>query len=143
MCDGCDQRQASPRFCRKRLRDALQLADFLVKPLQTHSGIMALPDVYCLFNRARGTELVSPDDLLVAVGLFPKIGAPMVLRTFASGLLVVQSSSHSDAEASPSCCFIVSPRFIAVLQMRRALIACQQCLHSCGPAWFLPEAAPC
>ena len=23
-----------------------------------------MPDVYCLFNRARGTELVSPDDLL-------------------------------------------------------------------------------
>ncbi|KAK9803478.1 hypothetical protein WJX73_006449 [Symbiochloris irregularis] len=75
-----------------------QLADFLVKPLQTHSGIMALPDVYCLFNRARGTELVSPDDLLAAVALFPKIGAPMALRTFASGLLVVQSSLHSDAE---------------------------------------------
>ncbi len=28
---------------------------------------MPLPDVYCLFNRARGTELVSPDDLLAAV----------------------------------------------------------------------------
>jgi len=26
--------------------------------------MMALPDVYCLFNRARGTELISPDDLL-------------------------------------------------------------------------------
>eukprot|EP00976_Prorocentrum_cordatum_P045081 910758-Prorocentrum_minimum.AAC.2 len=25
---------------------------------------MALPDVYCLFNRARGTALVSPDDLI-------------------------------------------------------------------------------
>jgi len=28
---------------------------------------MALPDVYCLFNRARGTELISPDDLLQVV----------------------------------------------------------------------------
>lgn len=26
--------------------------------------MMTLPDVFCLFNRARGTELVSPDDLL-------------------------------------------------------------------------------
>ena len=59
---------------------------------------MALPDVFCLFNRARGTELVSPDDLLAAVHLFPAIGAPLHLRTFASNVLVVQSNSHSDAE---------------------------------------------
>jgi hypothetical protein len=33
-------------------------------------GMMALTDVYCLFNRARGTELVSPHDLLHACELF-------------------------------------------------------------------------
>lgn len=76
----------------------LQLADFLSARLPAHAGIMSLPDVFCLFNRVRGTELVSPDDLLAAVRLFPSIGAPLHLRTFASGLLVVQSSSHSDAE---------------------------------------------
>ncbi|KXZ51477.1 hypothetical protein GPECTOR_12g440 [Gonium pectorale] len=43
-----------------------QLADFLAAPLQRCGGLMSLPDVYCLFNRARGTELVSPDDLLQA-----------------------------------------------------------------------------
>lgn len=42
----------------------LQLADFLRVPLERAGGMMTLPDVYCLFNRARGTELVSPDDLL-------------------------------------------------------------------------------
>jgi ESCRT-II complex subunit VPS36 len=42
----------------------LQLADFLRGPLERAGGMMTLPDVYCLFNRARGTELVSPDDLL-------------------------------------------------------------------------------
>ena len=68
--------------------------------LKANAGIMALPDVFCLFNRARGTELVSPDDLLAAVRLFSIIGAPLHLRTFSSGLLVVQSSSHSDAEVS-------------------------------------------
>jgi hypothetical protein len=34
---------------------------------------MPLTDVYCLFNRARGSELVSPDDLLAAVALFGKV----------------------------------------------------------------------
>ena len=33
--------------------------------------MMPLPDVYCLFNRARGAELISPDDLLTAVKLLP------------------------------------------------------------------------
>ena len=47
------------------LTEALvQLADFLVQRVDAAGGCMALPDVYCLFNRARGTELVSPDDLL-------------------------------------------------------------------------------
>ncbi len=41
-----------------------QLADFLATPLSRCGGLLSLPDVYCLFNRARGTELVSPDDLL-------------------------------------------------------------------------------
>ena len=41
-----------------------QLADFLTARVERAGGMMALPDVYCLFNRARGTELISPDDLL-------------------------------------------------------------------------------
>ena len=59
-------------------------------------GMMPLPDVYCLFNRARGTELISPDDLLTAVKLLPSIGAQLTFRHFASGVLVVQSPVHSD-----------------------------------------------
>ena len=51
-----------------------QLADFLVTPMERAGGMMPLPDAYCLYNRARGTELVSPDDLTAAVKLFPKVG---------------------------------------------------------------------
>lgn len=57
-----------------------QLADFLKGPVERFGGLMPLPDVYCLFNRARGAELVSPDDLLAAVKLFPAIGAPFQAR---------------------------------------------------------------
>jgi len=32
---------------------ARQLCDFLSVPLQKH-GMLPLPDVYCLYNRARG-----------------------------------------------------------------------------------------
>jgi len=44
-----------------------QLSDFLTARVERAGGMMALPDVYCLFNRARGTELISPDDLLQVV----------------------------------------------------------------------------
>lgn len=78
----------------------VQLADFLGPRLPQAGGIITLSDVYCLFNRARGTELISPDDLLQAVSLFPGIAAGMHLRTFASGVLVVQSDAHNDDEVS-------------------------------------------
>ena len=80
------------------LSGAVQLADFLGPRMQKAGGLVTLADVYCLFNRARGTELISPDDLLHAVDLFPAIGAGMHLRTFASGVLVVQSNTHDDNE---------------------------------------------
>jgi ESCRT-II complex subunit VPS36 len=54
---------------------ARQLADFLAGPLAKAGGVMMLPDVYCLFNRARGTELVSPDDLLQACDAFTQVTA--------------------------------------------------------------------
>ena len=56
---------------------------------------MAMADVYCLFNRARGTELVSPDDLLQACTCFPQAGVPLSIKQFSTGALVVQSRSHS------------------------------------------------
>ena len=43
---------------------ARQLADFLAPRLERTQGVMTLPDVYCLFNRARGSELISPEDLI-------------------------------------------------------------------------------
>lgn len=73
----------------------MQLADFLTPRVDKAGGMMPLPDTYCLFNRARGTELVSPNDLLTAVKLFPSTTTKLSFRHFASGVLVVQSSSHS------------------------------------------------
>lgn len=63
---------------------------------------MPLPDCYCLFNRARGTELISPDDLLAAAKLLPQSsGERLAFRQFASGVLVVQSATHSDEQVPP------------------------------------------
>lgn len=36
-----------------------QLADFVKLPLEKAGGMLAMFDVYCLFNRAQGTKLIS------------------------------------------------------------------------------------
>lgn len=64
----------------------LQLGDFLAPQLVKSGGMMTLPDVYCLFNRARGAELVSPDDLLQAAAQLPDVGADLQLHTLPSGV---------------------------------------------------------
>lgn len=75
-----------------------QLADFVKVPLERAGGIINLIDIYCLFNRARGTELISPDDLLQACSLWEKFDVPVVLRKFDRGVMVIQTKSHSDEE---------------------------------------------
>ncbi|KAG1678287.1 hypothetical protein FOA52_013908 [Chlamydomonas sp. UWO 241] len=87
---------------------ARQLADFLEKPLAAQGGIMTLPDVYCLYNRARGSELVSPDDLLASLRLFDKLGLPLKMRTLSSGMLVLQAASHSEAAVCARIAALVS-----------------------------------
>uniref|UniRef100_A0A7N0T6J6 Vacuolar protein-sorting-associated protein 36 n=1 Tax=Kalanchoe fedtschenkoi TaxID=63787 RepID=A0A7N0T6J6_KALFE len=75
-----------------------QLADFVRIPLEKAGGVINLIDVYCLFNRARGTELISPEDLLRACSIWEKFDVPIMLRKFDSGVMVIQSKSYSDEE---------------------------------------------
>eukprot|EP00252_Welwitschia_mirabilis_P024209 TRINITY_DN7092_c0_g1_i1.p1 TRINITY_DN7092_c0_g1~~TRINITY_DN7092_c0_g1_i1.p1 ORF type:complete len:437 (+),score=83.60 TRINITY_DN7092_c0_g1_i1:177-1487(+) len=75
-----------------------QLADFVKIPLERSGGIMSVVDIYCMFNRARGTELISPEDLLQACAIWEKIDVPVIFRQFDSGVKVIQSKSQSDDE---------------------------------------------
>ena len=103
---------------------ARQLQDFLLdpakgEPLTKAHGVMTLTDVYCLYNAARGIEMVSPLDLKKACGTFGRIGSPLRVRSLKSGgqsptpatarvsrftelcvvaVAVVESNSASDAE---------------------------------------------
>ena len=105
---------------------ARQLQDFLLdpakgEPLTKAHGVMTLTDVYCLYNAARGIEMVSPLDLKKACGTFGRIGSPLRVRPLKSGgqpptplsattrvsrftelrmvaVAVVESNSASDAE---------------------------------------------
>jgi ESCRT-II complex subunit VPS36 len=78
---------------------ARQIVDLIRPKLQQQQvPIMTLTDVYCLYNRSRGTHLISPDDLVAAVERLsdlPHLGVACV--TFPnSGLKVLQDSSRTD-----------------------------------------------
>ena len=45
---------------------AQQISDFISPILTSSGGILQLTDVYCIYNRARGTDLISPQDLFQA-----------------------------------------------------------------------------
>ncbi|KAJ6983702.1 LOW QUALITY PROTEIN: vacuolar protein sorting-associated protein 36-like [Populus alba x Populus x berolinensis] len=85
-----------------------QLADFVRIPLEKAGGMINLIDIYCLFNRARGTELISPEDLLQACSLWEKFDVPVMLRKFDSGVKVIQNKSHSDEEDELEAHFAVA-----------------------------------
>ncbi|KAG7397921.1 Vacuolar protein-sorting-associated protein 36 [Phytophthora boehmeriae] len=75
---------------------ARQLAEYLSEHMPRNGGIMTLSDIYCLFNRARGVELVSPDDLYHAALLQKKLKLGYSVRKFDGGLLVLQTDSHRE-----------------------------------------------
>ena len=77
---------------------ARQIVEFLCcqNRLERMGGMVTLPDLYCLYNRARGTELVSPDDLYVASKLMGKLNLGMRMIKYPSGVNVVRLDSLDD-----------------------------------------------
>lgn len=73
-----------------------EIAQIIEQPLTEVGGLMALTDVYCRVNRARGLELLSPEDFLRGCNMLHKFNLPVVLRQFDSGVKVLQLVSHSD-----------------------------------------------
>lgn len=57
---------------------------------------MSLVEAFCRLNRARGVELVSPEDLLHACHALEKLRLPIQLREFDSKVKVLQHESLSD-----------------------------------------------
>lgn len=76
---------------------AKQIAQVLHEPIREAGGMMALTDAYCRINRARGFDLLSPEDLLEACKLLEQLGLPIILRRFDSNVMVLQLSNHNDS----------------------------------------------
>lgn len=78
---------------------SIELSKFLRTPLESAGGILLLTDVYCLYNRARGSSLVSPEELIEACNNWaqiPSIGKSMFLHTYPSGVKVIRQACHTD-----------------------------------------------
>lgn len=84
---------------------ARELADFLLKKTQDpknnmiekSGGILTLLDAYCLWNRARCLDMISPDDFIECIKYFKQLNLNLNVRLFDSGLQVIQfTDSHSD-----------------------------------------------
>uniref|UniRef100_A0A670Y812 Vacuolar protein-sorting-associated protein 36 n=1 Tax=Pseudonaja textilis TaxID=8673 RepID=A0A670Y812_PSETE len=89
---------------------AKQLAGILQAPLEERGGIMSLTEVYCLVNRARGLELLSPEDLVNACKMLESLKLPLRLRIFDSGVMVIELLSHNEEEMVASALETVSEK---------------------------------
>eukprot|EP00668_Euglena_longa_P031992 GGOE01041271.1.p1 GENE.GGOE01041271.1~~GGOE01041271.1.p1 ORF type:complete len:439 (+),score=156.39 GGOE01041271.1:78-1394(+) len=99
-----------------------QLCDFLQEPLRQNSGTLSLIDIFCLYNRARGSDLISPDDLLKACNLFGPLGLPLLLRHFPSGVIVVQSVDLQEGHVQAAVlAFLATHPCITALQLAELL----------------------
>ena len=70
----------------------------LDQPIQEAGGMMTLTDAFVRVNRARGLELVSPDDILCAAQALAHTHIPMKLHMFDSGVLVLMTANNSEEE---------------------------------------------
>lgn len=58
--------------------------------------MMSLVEAYCRLNRARGLELVSPEDLMNACSMLEKLELPLSIRKFDSNVKVLQHESFDE-----------------------------------------------
>ena len=75
---------------------AKQIAN-LIKPIaRKKGGQLAMTEVYCTINRARGVDLISPDDLLNACSTFEKQNLGIKMIKYSSGLVVLQCEEFNE-----------------------------------------------
>ncbi len=104
---------------------ARQVVDFFWDKLPAMGGVVSLTDVYCLFNRARGTNLVSPEDLRQACDLMADLKLGISQRTFDSGIVVLQLDRQNDSQRLVEMCPITALQASHILKVS-PLLALEQ-----------------
>lgn len=77
---------------------ARQIAEILLSDsrLRRMGGMITLADAYCLINRARGTELISPNDLLQASKLMESLQTGISFKEYTTGVYTLQLDSMNE-----------------------------------------------
>jgi ESCRT-II complex subunit VPS36 len=96
MTSALSKKQSGGSMYHRQL--ARQMVDYLrqTNMLTNAGGMMSLTDVYCLFNRARGTNLISPEDFLRCIDLMKELNLGVSKRSFPSGVMVIQDDAFDD-----------------------------------------------
>lgn len=86
-------------FARELAADIVKFVRPILASPRTR-GIVSLTDLYCLFNRSRGSNLISPDDLLAACKVIDKLTPPADCRfaVYGSGVAVLQAQTFDETE---------------------------------------------
>ncbi|XP_019869500.2 vacuolar protein-sorting-associated protein 36 [Aethina tumida] len=89
---------------------AKQICDFMQQHVEDVGGMMAMTDVFCRLNRARGLELLSPEDVLNACKLMDSLGLPLKLYQFNSGVMVLQTSNLDNETVADATAALLEER---------------------------------
>lgn len=77
--------------------------DVLPKVLPTMQSMITLTDLYCIYNRARGTELIAPNDLRTAVSMLDYLKLPYRMKKFQNnGVLVIMHRQYTENDMCES-----------------------------------------
>jgi len=77
---------------------AREISSVLEKALKDTNGVMTVSDAFCRVNRARGYELISPEDLLNAAMHMERLGLPVRLRILSSGVKSFELINHNETK---------------------------------------------
>lgn len=69
-----------------------EIEKFLETVIDKFGGVIGLVDLYCMYNRARGTDLISPEDLNIACTKIDIASTKFMIKVYQSGVRTIQSS---------------------------------------------------
>mmetsp|Transcript_21507 Transcript_21507/g.39339 ORF Transcript_21507/g.39339 Transcript_21507/m.39339 type:complete len:383 (+) Transcript_21507:227-1375(+) len=112
---------------------ARDLIDFIMPHLQANGGLLTIFDVFCLYNRARGTNLISPQDLQKSCENLTRLNLPVIYKELKNGVRVLQLASMHEDELLESVVKLIRDReSMSELELSEALkinpLIAKQCL---------------
>ena len=64
--------------------------------IDNFGGVVGMVDLYCMYNRARGMDLISPDDLMIACQRINSQSSKFMIKGYKSGVVTIQSRMFNE-----------------------------------------------